>query len=192
MKTYLFAFVILVANLALADHRDDDRPGRHPHSYRDSDHERYRGHRNHRNDHWQKNRERYREIVESLVLNEGRLIGYTQLSDETFDYDNVDVINKENVDAIKLKVTGDDAFIGTLSVRFCDGLGETQTIIVDQKISVGWSTGWFDLRGKNRCIDSFAVTGRGDRGLDESIVVLVGKNLPENDFGYNKRHRPRR
>jgi hypothetical protein len=107
-------------------------------------------------------------------------IGYTLLSDDTFDYDTVEVINKRYYNFIKIKVLGDNAYIGTVSIRYCDGwdgfTGTPQTIVVAQTLRDGESTEWFNLKGEDRCIESFSISGTGDRwDSADSIAVMVGR-----------------
>ncbi len=145
-----------------------------------------------RKDHWKRHRHVFAQRAEQAVIDEpgARLIGYTMIADGGYDYDNVEVRNRENVDLIKIKVLNDGARLDNISVRFCDGNRETQTFTIGQRFAAGQSTQWIDLQGRNRCIDSFSLLGKGDRDGYEATVVLLGMNVPNNDhrnggFGNN-------
>jgi hypothetical protein len=130
-----------------------------------------------RKDIWSRRRNAVRNHI---TLESGeQLVGYTLISDGGFDYDNVEVINKDNIDSVKLKVIGDNVRIDRLSVRFCDGNFEVEDFDVYQTLPRNSSTQWLDLRGRNRCITSFSVIGKGDHDGYEATVVLVGRDLPE-------------
>ncbi len=141
-----------------------------------------------RGDVWSKRRGGFRQHALQSIGNEPgtKVIGYTLISDSGFDYDNVEVVDRDNIDVIKLKVLGDKVRIDRLSIRFCDGRNEVQDFDVNQTVFPNQSTQWVDLQGRNRCISSFSVMGKGDSDGYEGTVVLVGKNLPQND---HRRHR---
>ncbi len=143
-----------------------------------------------RRDRWNSNLGNMQMAVRSAIMGRTesgeRLVGFSMLSDDNFDFDTVEVSNQGNVDEVRVRVIGDNAYIDTLSIQFCDR-GSREIFRFQQNIQENDISDWIDLRGNNRCIKSFAVSGKGGRGFDESTIILTGRNRPGNDFG-NSRH----
>lgn len=137
-----------------------------------------------RRGHWNSHRENYQQLVRSALTGHTesgeRLVGHAMLSENTFDFETVEVSHQENVDEVRLWVIGDSAFIDTLSIQFCNNFSNPESFSFRHDIQQNGISPWMDLRGANRCIKKFAVSGKGSRGLGDSIIILTGRNRPGN------------
>lgn len=149
--------------------------------------------RSRRRDQWadmEYRRRKMRLVEDRALLGEPNaiLIGYTLLSEGEIDFDAVEVMNPrgprsgKGYDDIKIKVLGDNATVAQVNLAYCDrgewGLDpSTQSFSINKRLMENSSTDWINLKGKNRCIRKFGISGKGDRfDDDDTVVVILGRN----------------
>jgi hypothetical protein len=85
--------------------------------------------------------------------------------------------NKKNkrADRLRLKVAEAAAYIDKVKITYQNGASEVAN--VNDNFAKGENSGWYDLKGNNRCIQKIRVTGhaKGGANVTYTVITFVGR-----------------